>query len=141
MQFKIPQDVLRADKIVGPLTLRQLMILVGGGSLSYGIYMILNKQYYVSIYIFPVGITAILTLAFAFLSYKEIPFEKAILLLIEYMLRPRKLTWQKMQGDYIRSVLSPVEDSSKPKEIDDKEDKKKSLHEIIQIVDAEHKIK
>ena len=35
MQFKIPQDVQRADKIVGPLTLRELIIVGIGGGFTY----------------------------------------------------------------------------------------------------------
>lgn len=136
MQFKVPQDVLRADKIVGPLTLRQLGICVGGGTLSYGLYSVLSKQYFLEVWIFPVGFVAVMTMAFAFFKYRDLPFEKAVLLGLEYFLKPRNRTWQKLKGDYVRSVFDVVAQSqfsAAPIEVK----KQQSLEALAQIVDTE----
>ncbi|PIQ78049.1 hypothetical protein COV82_02020 [Candidatus Peregrinibacteria bacterium CG11_big_fil_rev_8_21_14_0_20_46_8] len=139
MQFKIPQDVLRSDKIVGPLTLRQLIMVTAGGGTAYGLYSVLSKQYFVEIWIFPVGFITLLTLAFAFLKYKDIPFERALLLFLEYQLKPRQRTWQKMRGDYIRSVFDTVLHVEKKAANDnDLQKKQKTLHEIVNIVDTQN---
>ena len=55
MQFKVPQDVQRADRIVGPLTLRQLIICGIGFTISYGIYTVLGRDYELITAIIPVA--------------------------------------------------------------------------------------
>ena len=49
MQYKIPQNVRIEDKIVGPLTLKQLIILGVGGGITYAIYVALARVYYVEV--------------------------------------------------------------------------------------------
>ena len=90
LQYKIPQDVQIEDKIVGPLTLKQLIILGVGGGISYAIYTILAKQYYWNVWLLPTAIPALLTLAFTFLKIGGIPFGKWLLLSIEYFVKPKK---------------------------------------------------
>lgn len=107
MQFKIPQDVQRPDKIVGPLTLRQLIIVGIGAGIAYSLYLVLSKQYVVQIWLIPVIFILLITAAFAFYRFHNIPFEKLILLFIEYKFRPRQRYFQKMQGDVFISVLQP----------------------------------
>lgn len=107
MQFKVPQDVLRADKIVGFLTLRQLIIVGIGGGISYSLYIILSKQYFLEIWLPPVVFMSLVTLAFAFMKFHDIVFERLVLIFIEYKFRPRSRTWQKMRGDTLISVLGP----------------------------------
>lgn len=110
MQFKVPQDVLRPDKIVSFLTLRQLIIVAIGGGIAYSLYIVLSKQYVLEIWLPPVVFISIITLAFAFFRFRDIVFEKFILIFIEYKFRPRKRTWQKMKGDAVLSVLaSPLQ--------------------------------
>lgn len=139
MQFKVPQDVLRADKIVGPLTLRQLIIVTVGGGLSYSLYIVLSKQYFLEIWLPPVAFTVLITMAFAFFKYHDIPFEKLVLVFIEYKFRPRRRTWQKMQGDFVPSVLSsPLKQAAPvqtPSNVMTEMDRRKKLEEISKIVD------
>jgi len=66
MQFKVPQNVQREDRIVGPLTLKQLIICGIGFAVDYAIYTSLSKYYIWVTWILPVGIVAIITMAFAF---------------------------------------------------------------------------
>ena len=106
MQFKVPQDVLRPDKIVGFLTLQQLIIVAIGGGVDYSLYIVLSKQYLVEIWMPPVLFIALITMAFAFVKFHDILFEKLVLIFIEYKFKPRARMWQKMRGDAILSVLS-----------------------------------
>ncbi|MBP9717854.1 PrgI family protein [Candidatus Gracilibacteria bacterium] len=140
MQFKVPQDVLRADKIVGFLTLRQLIIVTLGGGLAYGFYTILSKQYFVEVWLPPVAFIAIITIAFAFIRFHDIPFEKLILSIVEYKFKPQKRTWQKIKGDVIRSVLesyqtfAPVK--AGPTAAVAASDRRKKLEEVTKLVDT-----
>lgn len=140
MQFKIPQDVLRPDKIVGFLTLRQLVIVIIGGGIAYALYVALSKQYYLEIWLPPVAFVGLLTLAFAFFKFHDIVFEKFILIFVEYKFRPRARTWQKMQGDVVLSVLrNPLnfgQPTAKKADVLSEQDRRKKLEEITRIVDT-----
>ena len=138
MQFKVPQDVLREDKIVGFLTLRQLIICTLGGSITYALYTSLAKQYFVEVWLLPVLFSALVTMAFAFIRFHDIPFEKIVLLFIEYNFKPRKRFWQKMQGDVVLSVLAPVQKTSlvSKAKTEDETSRRKRLEEVSRVVDA-----
>jgi hypothetical protein len=105
MQYKIPQNVQIEDKIVGPLTLKQLIILGTGGGISYALYSALAAKYYIEIWIWFVAPPAILTLAFTFLKINGIPFAKWVLLLSEYMYNPRKRIFQMGAGDNYKATI------------------------------------
>lgn len=143
MQFKVPQDVLRPDKIVGALTIRQLIIVMIGGGISYSLYIILSKQYFLEIWLPPVAFVGLLTMAFAFVKFHDIVFEKLTLLFIEYKFKPRARTWQKMQGDVPVSVLSSLarKTHGKAQQIDtlSAQDRRKKLEEIMKMVDTHGK--
>jgi hypothetical protein len=93
MQYKIPQNVQVEDKIVGPLTLKQLIILGSGGGFSYALYTILAKAYYWQVWAIPVFLPAILTILIAFGKIGGIPFGKWCFLSIEYFVNPKKRTF------------------------------------------------
>ena len=76
MQYKIPQNVQIEDKIVGPLTLKQLIILGVGGGFTYAIYTILASKYYWEVWLIPTAVPGLLTLAFTFIKINGIPFGK-----------------------------------------------------------------
>lgn len=141
MQFKVPQDVLRADKIVAFLTLRQLLICTLGGTLTYVLYTILARHYFIQVWLIPVLLTALITMAFAFVRPYDIPFEKVILLFIEYNFRPRKRFWQKMEGDVNFSVFLslPKEQAKAPKSTETQASRRKKLQEVSLIVDSRGK--
>lgn len=142
MQFKIPQDVQRADTIVGPLTLRQLIILGIGGGLAYCLYVGLAKRYFMEIWLPPVVIISLLTVAFAFLKIHDLTFTRYLAYLAEYMIKPRKRVWKQMQGDVYMSVLYQSQALFQNKIIEEKgltkEEKMKKLEEITQMVDSMH---
>ncbi len=142
MQFKIPQDVQRADKIVGPLTLRQLVIVCVGGGIAYSLYTVLARQYFVEVWIIPVIFISLITVAFAFFTFHDIHFEKLILIFIEYKIKPRRRTWQQMRGDTLISVLQNrpqklVQAVQKKEELDI--ERRKKLHDITTLVDTHGK--
>lgn len=143
MQFKVPQDVLRPDKIVSFLTLRQLIIVAIGGGITYSLYIVLNRQYGVQIWLIPVLFIAFITVAFAFVKYQELTFEKLVLVFIEYKLRPQARTWQKMRGDFVLSVLSNSlgrgQEKAKKAPEESISERRKKLEEITKLVDTHGK--
>lgn len=107
MRFKIPQNVQAEDKIVGPLTLKQLIIVGVGGGIDYFIYISLAKVYLLTVWILPVAFVGLITTAVAFLKIKGIPFVQFMLLSIEYQFKPKIRTWMQGGGDVFISVTQP----------------------------------
>lgn len=105
MQYKIPQNVQIEDKIVGPLTLRQLIKLGVGGGITYAIYVSLAKSFYIQVWLIPVLIPGILTLLFTFVKIAGIPFDQWIFLMVEYIKNPRKRTFMMGAADNYGETL------------------------------------
>ena len=140
MQFKIPQDVQREDKIVGPLTLRQLITVGVGGGIAYALYITLAQEYFVEIWLPPVILVSLLTAAFAFLKIHDMTFGKFILYLAEYTMKPRKRVWKQMSGDVFVSAMSDRVTTHIEKKIEqvgtDKREQLKRVSELSEIVDT-----
>jgi hypothetical protein len=145
MQFKVPQNVQREDRIVGPLTLKQLIICGIGFMIAYAIYNSLSKYYIWITWIVPVGIVAIITIAFAFARPLDLSFSKYILRWIEFTVLPRKRFWILNSAE----AYPPTTGAIKPKaSITEKQaadkalsvlDKRKKLEEITKILNTQQK--
>lgn len=141
MQYKIPQNVQIEDKIVGPLTLKQLIILGVGGGITYAIYTYLASRYSIGIWIWFVVPPGMLTAAFAFLKINGIPFAKWIILTAEHFYNPRKRTFLMGAGDDYKTKLftekkvEQKDDTEKIKAAETAE-KRKHLAEITKLVDS-----
>jgi hypothetical protein len=91
---KIPQNVYVEDRIVGPVTLRQLIITGVGGGISYIIFSILTKAGFTGITIKVMcGIPALIAAMFAFLKINDLSMLRIILLFVEGMNKPRQRVW------------------------------------------------
>lgn len=145
MQFKVPQDVQQADRIVWFLTLPQLIICVVGFAMAYGVYSILNQQGLpLIISLPPVILIGMITAAFAFLKIANLPFHRFLALLIERFITPSKRVWVK-GADRVTSdknVLSKEEKAEKKKKneqeqlLEQKSEKLKSIEELTQKIDT-----
>lgn len=137
MQFKIPQDVQREDTIVGPLTLKQMIIIGIGGGLAYGIYVSLSKTYFIEIWLPPVAIISIITLAFAFLKVHSLPFHEFLMNFIEYHLSPRERIWiQGTATPFVSSLEKKKEKQIKNILEKDESGQTKSLKELTKVLDT-----
>lgn len=137
MQFKVPQDVQREDTIIGPITLKQLIILGVGGGIAYAIYVSLSKTYYAEIYLPPVAIVAALTLAFAFLKVYSLPFHEFLMHFIEYHLLPKQRIW--IQGAGYPLFLVTTEKKKEAKKVVDQKNiakKQRSLAQLTKVLDT-----
>jgi hypothetical protein len=98
--IKIPQNVYIEDRIIGPLTLRQIIICVLGAGFSYVIYSMYSKMYgAVSI---PMTIAlwmpALIAAAFAFVRVNDLSLFRLCLLMIERLEKPTIRTWTPRRG-------------------------------------------
>ncbi|MBU1702822.1 PrgI family protein [Patescibacteria group bacterium] len=118
MQFKVPQNVQREDKIVGPLTLKQMIICAIGGTIGYAIFTALAKFYLWITWLPPVAIVTIITIAFAFVRPLDLSFTKWVLRWIEFSLLPRKRIWIKSSAE----IIKDLEPESMKRKISKKED-------------------
>ncbi|MBU1446073.1 PrgI family protein [Patescibacteria group bacterium] len=140
MQFKIPQNVQMEDRIVGPLTLKHMIILGIGGGFAYVLYVVLARSYYMEVWLPPIAIIVILTLLFAFVKIYNVSFAKFIILFIEHLFVPRKRKWQKasaeiqMQGYVPEKEPTKLNDSNKK----DNENTKtlNKLNDISKVLDT-----
>jgi len=137
MQFKIPQDVQRPDTIVGPITFKQLAILLVGGGLTYATFLILEKIYFWYVWIFPVAFLGLLTLAVAFLKIHDMTFTRYMSYLAEFFFKPRERHWSKGDMAYYHSVLKPITPIKKEADVeetyaDELIEKKKKLEELTE---------
>ena len=133
MQFKIPQNVRREDKIVGPLTLKQLITMGVGGGITYAVYTLLARNYFIEVWLVPTIITGGLTLAFTFLKINGNPFGKWILLLVEFTMNTKKRTFTLGAADVRMPSKKEVKKESKPEEKSKAERDRERLEKISEI--------
>lgn len=140
MQFKVPQDVQREDRIVGPLTLKQLIICGIGGSIAYAIYVQLGKNYTLITSLPPTIIIAGITLVFAFARPLDLSFTQWLLRWIEFAIVPRERLWVQGSSDPLPLVLAapkkPTKEEKKAEQkAEDVVDKHKKLAELSRLLD------
>jgi PrgI family protein len=105
MQYKIPQNVGIEDKIVGPLTLRQLIIIAVGVGVSWVLFSIFNKLYELNVIEDAViAMPGLLSVAFALIRINDLSLTKYIFLLLEFSIKPKKRMWDHRA---IASLVAP----------------------------------
>lgn len=111
--IKIPQNVHIEDRIVGPLTLKQVLIVTVGCGFSYGIYSVMLRSFGG----LPLPVTAIvwipgvLSVAFAFFRINDLSLLRICVLMLERMNKPMERTWSPRKGIAIniRTFSTPDE--------------------------------
>lgn len=102
---KIPQDVTREDKLVGPLTLRQFLTILLGSGIIYASY-----QGFVGGYLFAyefVIITLIVgtfTIGLSFVKVNGRPFGVFLSNLVHYIKIPKRWGWQKEDREFVKPM-------------------------------------
>ncbi len=98
--IKIPQNVHIEDRIVGPLTLKQVIICAIGGGFSYALFASMSKTY--GTLALPIQVLiwlpAVVSAAFAFIRINDISMMRLCLLLLEKMNKPATRTWTPRRG-------------------------------------------
>ena len=140
MQFKVPQDVQREDRIVGPLTLKQLIICGIGGSAAYAVYVQLGKNYTLITSLPPTIIVAGITMVFAFVRPLDMSFTQWLLRWVEFALVPRERVWVQGSADPLPIMMAAVkkpskEDKKAEQKAESVVDKHKKLAELSKLLD------
>lgn len=91
MQYSIPQFIEVEDKVIGPLTIRQFLIILGGGLLTAAGYSLFDFGLFLFSGIIFVG-TSVL---FAFVKINGQKLEKFIVAFITYQFSSRVRHWSK----------------------------------------------
>jgi len=97
---KIPQDIRIKDKLIGPLSLMQIIVIAAGGGMSY-VFFALAKETTGTV---PMALHAVIWLpvifasAFAVVRINDISLFRYCLLMLEMMSKPRKRVWQPRKG-------------------------------------------
>ncbi len=112
---KIPQNVYVEDRIIGPITLKQLIIVGIGSGFSYAIYATVAKVVPMSV---PLTIIlwspAMVAAAFAFIKINDLSLFNIILLTVEHMSKPTTRVWCAHPGITINIVTRPQKEKERP---------------------------
>lgn len=113
-QFVVPQFIDVEDKIIGPLTVRQFIIMMVGGFLIFLEFRLADF----SLFIFEALITAFLVVLFAFFKVNGMPFHFFLINFITTINRPKIRTWQRnIQLYELKQALHQPIPTHKDKEI------------------------
>jgi len=136
MQYKVPQNVEREDKIVGPLTLKQLILVAVGGGISYLLYINLAKNYQLGLFdLFLISLPLLFTLFLSFGKVKDMTMSRFIICFAELMLKARKRYWVQRAGDIDLSAIGSSYKASEKKEASTGEPLSK-LERLNQVLDT-----
>lgn len=133
---KIPQNVYIEDRIIGPLSLRQIMIIAIGGGISYAIFGSIQRAYG-SVPI-PLGIMAWTPCAiasmFALVQFNDLSLLRMLFLLVERMNKNPRRTWTPRQGIsiVIRTSAKPVAEVKVPEK---KQQTQQAISELTSVLD------
>ncbi|MBI3619410.1 PrgI family protein [Candidatus Peregrinibacteria bacterium] len=111
---KIPQNVHIEDRIIGPLSLRQIMIIAIGGGFSYALYSSLIKAYgQIGIPITViVWIPAAIATAFALVKINDLSLMRICFLTMERMSKAPVRTWAPRTGISINIRITGRDDKN-----------------------------
>ncbi|MEK7590859.1 MAG: PrgI family protein [Patescibacteria group bacterium] len=106
---KIPQNVYIEDRIVGPLTLKQTIILAAGGGFSYALFAMIQKTYgSVSIPVtIVVWLPCVVAAAFALIKINDLSLIRICFLMLERFHKPATRTFSPRKGITINIRTAP----------------------------------
>jgi hypothetical protein len=100
-QFVVPQFIDVEDKIIGPITTRQFLIIMGTGLLLFIMFKILRFVYFAVTGLPVLGVAA----TFAFARVNGAPFHLFFLNLLQTLRRPKTRVWYKDTTDAELRIL------------------------------------
>ncbi len=107
-QYIVPQFIDVEDKILGPLAVRQFIIILGGISLIVGSYQLVYKlanQF--SIFLFTAVGILVGMVAFAFVKVNGRPFHQFLLNVLQSLKNPRMRLWNNEVGERLAYRREP----------------------------------
>jgi len=96
MAVKIPQNIDKEDKLVGPLTLKQFLYVLGGAGVTFVAYQGYVQYYLFAHEFFIIAFSAIaVSLSLAFLKINGLPFVIFLGNLVSFMFVKKSRMWDK----------------------------------------------
>ncbi len=115
---KIPQNVYVEDRIIGPVTLKQLIICGLGAGFSYAIYSTAAKMGHLGIPLtIMLWMPAAVAAAFAFVKINDLSLFNIVLLLIEHGNKPTQRVWSPHAGISINVVTRQAQEADVSKKL------------------------
>jgi hypothetical protein len=134
VQFKVPQNIDMADRIVGSLTLVQFLYLLIGGIVVYFLFTLFGAIN-ITLFVTIAGPVALFALAMAFLKIQDQPFPKFVSAFFVYLTKPKTRIWFK-EGLDPALIITPDKQEDKP-EVAAKRIKRSQLDRLSQVLDTE----
>jgi hypothetical protein len=135
MRFQVPQFIEVEDKIFGPLTIKQFIYMVGGGGLSFMIYVFLDSFL---LSIVPIAIIMGFSASLAFFRINNKPFIEIVEAAFHYYIGNKLYIWkkeqkapaqkQKEETNNFASIMVPKISDSKLKDLTWSLDIKESMY-------------
>jgi hypothetical protein len=97
MQFQVPQNIAMEDRIVGPLTMIQFVIVVVGGGIAFFFINLTGAPAWFSKGIG--GFLAFATVVFAIGKFNDQPLYRFFKFIIAYVITPKTRVWHKGGGE------------------------------------------
>ena len=133
---KIPQNVYVEDRIIGPVTLRQIMIILGGAGVSYGIWAVMKAAGPVSVVQTGVAwLPCVIAVLFAFVSINGISLFRIVLLAIERVNKPSRRTWQPREGISINIVTKTPQKENEDLQKKKEQKENTAIEELSKVLD------
>ena len=133
MQFKVPQNIMMEDKIIGPLTAIQFAIVIVGGGVAFSIF---NTQSIPAPFNQVIAITlALITLIVAVGKFNDQPIYRFLRFFLVYLITPKTRVWHKGgQGVKLIKPTSIKSDASpeRPAKIVNRKD----LSKLAELIDS-----
>ena len=137
MQYSVPQFIDVQDKVIGPLTVKQFLYLLGGAGTLLILWTVAPS---IEVFLIPAIPVLGLFAALAFFKVNGRPFTAFLMSAWQYLIRPRVLTWRREFQE--NTIKTDVKDESKKKSVD-KDPKigqhvsESKLRQLSQVLDTE----
>ncbi len=135
---KIPQNVYIEDRIVGPLTLRQIIMIAVGGGFSYALYASIAKSYGPPNLIVTtlVWLPAILSAIFALVKVNDLTLARICFLLLERVNKPAQRVYTPRRGLAIHIRTAALANQQRAAEADPETARtQKKIEELSGVLD------
>jgi len=128
MLFNVPQFINKEDKLVGPLTAKQLGWMLGGGAVLLVLWNLLDFPAFIIASI-PVSLA---TLAFAFYQPYNQPLIVFLINTVMFVIRPRIYLWRRVPDQLIKKKMPKLEKANE--KIQKEKLKKEKIKEISELL-------
>lgn len=129
MRYKVPQNIEMQDRILGPLTMIQLVYAVVGGGLAYSILITLPRPFS---FVLAAPI-AMFTIAVIFVKVNERPFLNFFFAILQFMSSPKQRVWHHGSYDNLKVVIYKTQKAER--KIETKQISKEKIHQVATKLD------